>query len=132
MALDCMAQLPVTPCLLLLLVAAIGCQGSRGPQLDDSQEKFVAAQQALATGDTGKAMELLTASIEARPGPWAYYVRAKLYAEAADDANALADCGAGLELDPENSDLKWLRDEIKKPPGQRFQGKNAEPPRANK
>ena len=115
-------------CFATLLLAITGCGQTSGPDLDDSAESFIAAQQALADGDTDKAKQLLTASIEARPDAWAYYQRAKLYADAGDDAAAQADCQAGLELDAQNSNLMWLAEELKKPQPQRFRGKFAKPP----
>jgi tetratricopeptide (TPR) repeat protein len=93
---------------------------------------FIAAQEALAAGDRAGAMEALTKSIEAKPTGWAYLERAKLYLEQGDDEAAIADCEAGLALDPENIDLKWLLGEAKKPKAERFKGKNAEPPSAGK
>jgi tetratricopeptide (TPR) repeat protein len=115
-----------------LLVLAVGCDGGGQLKLDDSKSSLIEAQQALSDGDTEKAMELLSASIEAKPNPWAYYQRARLHVDAGDDAAAQADCQAGLELDPEHSDLQWLASELKKPAAQRFKGKNAEPPSASK
>jgi tetratricopeptide (TPR) repeat protein len=100
--------------------------------LDDSAKSFVAAQQAMAEGDKEKAKELLTNSIAARPDPWAYFQRAQLYADEGEDQAARADCQAGLELDPENTNLQWLAGELKKPKGNRFQGEFAEPPMTRK
>ena len=115
----------------VLLSASIGC-AEPGPRLDDAADHFVAAQQALADGDTAKAMEELNASIEGRPNAWAYYQRAKLHSDAGDEAAAMADCETGLGLDPEHSNLQWLRGELKKPAGQRFKGKYANPPSLSK
>ena len=122
---------PAAAAAMLLWVVA-GCGDSGGPELDDSAHSFIAAQQALARGDTEKAMQQLTASITARPDAWAYYQRAKLYADAGNDRAALADCQAGLQLDPENANLHWLDRELKKTAGQRFKGTNAQPPSAKK
>ena len=77
-------------------------------------------------------MELLDASIAARPDPWAYLERAKLRAENDDDAAAKADVEAGLELDPEHADLLWLQKELKKSKRSRFKGRSKAPPSASK
>lgn len=112
-------------------VFSAGCSDP-GPQLDDSAEYFVEAQQALAEGNTQQALELLDKSIESRPDTWALYQRAKLHADQGNDEQARADCKAGLELNPDHSNLKWLAAELEKPAGQRFKGKNAEPPSRSK
>ncbi len=112
------------PCMLFVL----GC--SQEPSLDESATQFVEAKQALADGDKDKALELLTSSIEARPDPWALWERAKIYAENGADDDAQADIDAGLELDPEHSDLLWLQNEMKKRPTSRFKGRSREPPSA--
>ena len=119
-------------CLATLLLATAGCGQTSGPDLDDSAQSFIAAQQALADGDTDKAKQLLTASIQARPDAWAYYQRAKLYSDTGDDAAAQADCQAGLELDAQNTNLMWLAGELEKPQPQRFRGKFSKPPSDSK
>ena len=48
------------------------------------------------------------------------------------DREALADCEAGMKLEPENSDLKWLVGQIKKPLAQRFKGRDQSPPSSYK
>ena len=111
----------------MVVAFGLGCGGS-GVELDESGEHFVAAQQALAEGNREKAMAELTAAIKAGPDPWAYYQRAKLYSDAGDEKAALADCEAGLKIDPENTSLKWLQGELKKPKAKRFKGKFAKPP----
>ncbi len=116
---------------LAMLVLFCGC-GPGEPKLDAAGNHFVEAQQALAAGDTEKAMEHLDASIAARPDPWAHFQRAKLHADAGDDEAAKQDCEAGLALDEQNSDLLWLQKELKKPARSRFKGRNANPPRASK
>ena len=110
-----------------LLLMAAGC-GGPDPSQQPSVQSFIEAQQALANGDKAAAMELLTASIEAKPNGWAYLERAKLYLEQGDDASAIADCDAGLAEQPDNADLKWLRDEAQKPAAERFKGRFAKPP----
>jgi hypothetical protein len=113
------------------VVALLGC-GESKPTLDDSSDYFVQAQSAIAGGDTAKALELLSLSIESKPYHFAYFQRARIYVDQGKDAEALADCEAGLALVPDNADLKWLRDELKKPKPKRFQGKFKNPPQAVK
>lgn len=110
----------------------LGCGGGSKPADEPAVKHFIAAQEALTRGDKTAAMEALTKSIESRPNGWAYLERAKLYLEQDNDAAAIADCEAGLELEPENIDLKWLLGEAKKPKAERFKGKNAKPPSAGK
>jgi hypothetical protein len=115
---------------------ASGCMGDPNVDLDDASEHFIAAQQALAQGDKAKAMQELSISLEQEPYDFAYLARAKLHLENGDEAQALADCEAGLALaetpETENADLKWLQGELKKPANQRFKGPNANPPSAVK
>ena len=103
-----------------------GCSDGR-EELPEGTESYLQAQDALAAGDTDTALQHLNRSIELEPDVWAYYARAKIYAER-DDAAAIADCEAGLAIDPEHEELKWLRKELKKPQSSRFQGRRAEPP----
>jgi hypothetical protein len=112
-------------------IALLGC-GENKPTLDDSGDYFVQAQTALDAGDTAKAVELLSLSIESKPYPFAYFQRARIYVDQGKDAEALADSEAGLALDSDNADLKWLRDELKKPKANRFKGKFKNPPQAVK
>ena len=79
-------------------------------------------------GDNQTALKELDASLSLTPDPWAYYQRAKLLADMGEDDRALADCDAGLALDSEHIELKWLQGELKKPAARRFQGRNKEPP----
>lgn len=119
-------------CLLqLAFVAFLGC-GESKPTLDESGDYFIEAQTAIADGDTAKALELLGKSIESKPYGFAYFQRAQIYVDQGKDAEALADAEEGLKIEPENLDLKWLRDELNKPKPKRFQGKFKNPPRAVK
>ena len=113
-------------CALLLLGLSTGCK--RTPILDEAAVNLVDARQAIADGDATKAMELLMTSIDARPNTWAYFERAKLHADHGDDEAAKADIEAGLELDPEHSELVWLQKQMKKPKAARFKGKDGQPP----
>jgi lipoprotein NlpI len=118
-------QIP-TICIIALVVA-----GCTAPE-EEAINEYFAAQEAITSGDTETALALLTKSIEEKPTAYALYDRAKLYADAGDAASAIADCEAGLAIEPEHDDLKWLLAECKKPPQQRFKGRNAKPPRSVK
>ena len=102
----------------LTLLPLAGCADK--PVLDEAAHAFAAAQQAIAEGDTEQAMDLLNTSIDKRPNEWYYHERAKLHAQNGDDELATADIEAGLELDPENPDLAYLKKELKKPVRSRF------------
>jgi tetratricopeptide (TPR) repeat protein len=86
----------------------------------------------MSRGDNETALQELNLSIELEPGAWAYYHRAKIYREMGKDREATADCEAGLKLDPNHGELKWLRGELRKPADRRFQGRYAKPPTAAK
>lgn len=118
--------------IVLMLAFVLGCSGRSGPAEKPAVQHFLAAQEAIAAGDTAAAKESLDASIAASPTSWALFERAKLLAESDDNDAAFADCDAGLELNPDSTDFKWLRSELKKPAKDRFKGRFAEPPRAAK
>ena len=113
--------------LLLSSIALLGCKGEA--VLNEAAVGLIDARKAIEEGDSAKAIELLTASIESEPSPWSYYERAKLQAEDGDDKAATADIDAGLELDPEHSDLLWLQKQMKKSKSSRFK---QPPPSVNK
>ncbi len=117
-------------CVAGMLLAAVGC-GSE-PVLDPAATKFVEAKTAIENGDSEAAISLLTESIDLRPDPWAYYERGRLYAEAGEDDAAKEDIAAGLEMDPEHSDLLWLQKQVKKSKKNRFKGRAGTPPQASK
>jgi tetratricopeptide (TPR) repeat protein len=100
--------------------------------LDEAATLLVEARAVLADGDREKAVELLTSSVAQRPEPWAYFERAKIYAEDGLDEQAAADVDAGLALDAEHPDLLWLQGQLKKSPKSRFKGKSRQPPQASK
>jgi Tfp pilus assembly protein PilF len=106
-------------CMLLLLA---GCGGSQpdGSQFqhDEAAKLFLQAMQIRDT-DQARSLDLLTESIEARPSHNAYYHRAWQYALKGEDQKASADIEAGLKLEPESKDLKWLEAELRKPPQER-------------
>lgn len=117
---------------ILAFLIIAGCETRTTPANEPYVKHFLAAQEALASGDKTAAMEALTKSIEAQPTGWAYIGRAKLYLEQDNDQAAIADCEAGLALDSQNVDLQWLLGEAKKAKAERFKGKNANPPSASK
>jgi hypothetical protein len=104
-----------------------GC-GPAEQELGDATEHYLAAQDALAAGDSATALKELEASIQAQPDVWAYFQRARLLSEMGQDQRALADCRAGLALDPEHEQLKWLEAELRKPAPQRFRGRERASP----
>jgi Tfp pilus assembly protein PilF len=116
-----------TLCLLAASALSIcGCGGS--PSTGKSYDHFVAAAKALETGDKETALTELSATLATTPSDWAYFERARLFAESGRDQEAAADVQKGLELAPQNANLKWLDAELKKPADNRFQGKFAQPP----
>jgi len=94
---------------------ALGCGSAEPKEQVKSRDLFIAARKAVAQGDSAAAIQALDASIEAAPSTWAYFERAKIKATTGDDEGAVADCNAGLELDPRNQDFKWLLAQLKKP-----------------
>ena len=112
---------------LAVLLACCGC-GAEEQELGTATEHYLAAQEAIASGNTEMALTELDASLSLQPDAWAYYQRAQLLLEKGDDAKALADCDAGLQLDAQHTELKWLQAELRKPANRRFKGRNKEPP----
>jgi hypothetical protein len=100
----------------------VGCGGSQPDgskfQHDQAAMLFLEAMKTRPT-DQAKALELLTQSIETRPSYNAYYQRAWIHGLHNRDVQAKADIAAGLELEPENRELKWLEGELQKPAQQR-------------
>ncbi|MEM7313981.1 MAG: hypothetical protein AAF497_12595 [Planctomycetota bacterium] len=99
-----------------------------GPKLDKSIELRAQAQKAITSGDTTKAIRVLTESLEHTPDAGAFLERARVYVDLANDDMARDDCEKALELDPNNQDVKWLLDQLAKPKEKRFQGAGAQPP----
>ncbi len=109
--------------LVLLSLAVAGCGGNKAKdgsafQHDKAQTLFIEAIRARPT-DQAKALDLLTQSIDTKPTYNAYFHRAWLYALKNDDPKANEDIKAGLALEPESTDLKWLEGEMKKPADKR-------------
>jgi len=97
----------------LLSLAVAGCSDGDFEH-DHVENLFIAALDAKPV-DEAKCVELMTQVIEQRPMHAAYFHRAWIYAEQGYIQQAQADVTAGLELEPENSDLLWLDGELKKP-----------------
>ena len=115
---------------LAVLLSIGGC--SEKPVLDEAAVNLVDARDAIAEGNTELAMQRLDASVAARPNTWAYYERARLYAEQGDDAVAKAAIELGLGLDPKHAELLWLEKQLKKSKRSRFKGKSGLPPSTHK
>lgn len=121
--------------LLLLVVVTLiscGCNQEIEPDAQPAVQQFLHAQELLSNGDQAGALDAFSASIEADPTAWAYVGRSRLYLEQGQDAAAIADCQAGLALEPANADLQWLLGEAKKPAKERFKGKYKNPPSDSK
>lgn len=101
----------------LLSLLVTGCGGEKFEH-DDVEKLFIAALDAR-PNDKEKCVKLLTQVIEQRPMDAAYFHRAWIYAEQGKIDEAKADVAAGLQLQPENGDLKWLDGELKKPAAKR-------------
>ena len=114
-----------------LLLVHSGCGPSEDP-IGEDVSHFLNGKTAMDRGDTEVALQEFNKSIELNPDSWAFYYRAKLHAEKKDDEKAEADCEAGLKLDPNHAELKWLQVELKKRPEQRFKGRNANAPKTEK
>jgi hypothetical protein len=102
-----------------------GCGGSSA---NKAYDHFIAAANALQAGDKDTAFDELSTTIETSPSAWAYFERARIHLDRGQEAEANADCQAGLALDPKSRELLWLSNELKKPAHQRFKGKLANPP----
>ena len=118
--------------LVSTLFMACGCGSSEEANFGSAREAYLEAMQAAQQGDTAKAIEGLTASLAAVPAAATYMERAKLYLAEGRQDEALQDCQAALELDPENEDVKWLLGEVKKPEKERFKGDQQAPPSSGK
>lgn len=114
--------------ILVLGIAVTGCGTKREKSIDVYKEALTA----IAAGDKDKALELLDRSIDLDPTSFAYYQRAQIHLERDDAAAAIADCEKGLELAPNDRDLKWYLEECKKDPAKRFKGKSEKPPSSKK
>jgi hypothetical protein len=111
----------------MLAIIVCGC-GPPAPEQSNAIQHFLAGQEARSKGDLSTALSELNLSIQDRPDVWTYFERAQVHREMGNDAEALADCAAGLQLDGQHKQLTWLRGELRKPKGERFQGRSAAPP----
>jgi len=110
------------------VLSMLGCGGPSEATVSDSGQHLIDARQAIADGNTPKALEALSASIESEPNIWAYMERAKINAKQGADQAVLEDCKELLKLHPENRDDPRLQGELKKPVEQRFKGRFESPP----
>jgi tetratricopeptide (TPR) repeat protein len=115
---------------LLASALTIGCGGKEATKKEDELHRE--AQIAISEGKIDEAIDKLTQSLDVKPTFYSYFTRGWLYSQQGKDREALADCAAGLELEPANTDLKWLMGETKKPLAQRFKGRNQNPPSSSK
>lgn len=107
-----------------------GCK--RGNEISEAGVYLNDALAAIESGDSARAIELLSKSIELEPEPFAYLQRARLYLKVDDTVSAEADIAKGLEIEPEHPDLLWLKEQAEKPAAARFKGADAEPPSMGK
>lgn len=91
-----------------------GCGGpGSGPQHHEAT-LYAQAIQASLDGNGSRAVELLTTLIAANPRP-AYFLAAGIERLKAGDAEGAAgDARAGLDVDPDDEDLRWLEGMAKK------------------
>ena len=117
--------------IMTMLLVHMGCGPAEDP-IGEDVSHFLNGKAAMDRGDTEVALQEFNKSIELNPDAWAFYYRAKLHADKKDNEKAAADCKAGLKLDPNHAELKWLQVELKKSPEQRFKGRNASVPKSAK
>jgi Tfp pilus assembly protein PilF len=113
--------------LLLIVGLLAGCE-SRPQEMPSSATSYLDAQKHFAAGETQQALEAVNASIEQEPSPWAYLLRARLHLQQGNESDALRDCEAGLQLEPNDPGLTWFKTELAKPAAARFQGQFKDPP----
>lgn len=115
---------------LLASALPLGCGEKEVKKKED--DLYREAEIAISQNKPAEAIDKLTQSIEVKPTYYAYFRRGWLYAEQGKDREAMADCEAGLKLEPTSSDLKWLAGQLKKPLTQRFKGPDQFPPSSKK
>ena len=107
---------------LSLILAGCGGGGTKrdgsGFQHDQAATLFLEAMKVRPTNQN-QALDLLNQSIDARPAYNTYFHRGWIYALQGQESKAQDDIKAGLALEPESKDLKWLDGEMKKPAKQR-------------
>jgi tetratricopeptide (TPR) repeat protein len=123
-----------------LAVGGCGDDQMGGHKATAEEDLFHQANMALSDGKNDEAIDLLQQSIDTKPEPYSYFLRAKILESVGREDEAIKDCETGLKLPKEvetdqasaHEDLEWLLAECKKPKGQRFKGKNALPPSGRK
>jgi len=101
--------------LTCLMAVAAGCGGNSGKMVHSDGAKYYIEAMKVRTQDAEKCLELLEKSVAMEPTGPTYFQIAWIYAKKNDWDNAGVNVKAGLELDPENTNLLWLEQELKKP-----------------
>ncbi len=101
--------------LTCLLAIAAGCGGSSGKMVHGDGAKYYIEAMKVRTQDADKCLELLEKSVALEPIGPTYFQIAWIYAKKNVLDKAGENIKAGLELDPENTNLLWLEQEMKKP-----------------
>jgi tetratricopeptide (TPR) repeat protein len=117
---------------ILVCIGLPGCDVSKPNSVPVSATAFLDAQKHFDAGEIDEALELVSASLEQEPSSWGHFLRAQIYLKLGDEAKALADCDAGLQIAPGDAKLAWLKGELAKPAAERFQGAFKNPPAANR
>ncbi|MBN1852121.1 MAG: hypothetical protein JW829_05325 [Pirellulales bacterium] len=90
-----------------------GCGRNKFAQ-DEASDLFLEAMQ-VKESNQNQAIDLLTKVINSKPSTHAYFQRSWLYASQGKESEARSDVSAGLQLNPNSTDLKWLANQLKKP-----------------
>jgi hypothetical protein len=116
--------------LVVMLIGSLiaGCDRSKPNVIPPSATAYLDAQKSFEAGENDRALELVSASLEQEPSSWGHFLRAQIYVKLGDEAKAMADCDAGLQLVPGDAKLSWLKGELAKPAAARFQGQFKDPP----
>ena len=137
-----LAQRSVWCVLAIVSLAVGGCGDDQmgGHTATAEEDLFHQANMAWGEGKNDEAIDLLQRSVDSKPEPYSYFLRAKILESVGREDEAMKDCETGLKLPKEvetdqasaHDDLEWLLAECKKPKGQRFKGKNAVQPSGRK
>jgi len=116
---------------VVMLCATAGC-GDKRDSVPKASTLYLQAMEHIGAGEADKALEALNQSIEVEPQMWAYRERAKIHEKRGEDKAAMEDVEAAIKLAPDDAETLWLKGELAKPKGERFQGKFATPPVVNR
>lgn len=102
--------------LAFALGGSLGCGDNNGGRMvhEDVAIFYIEAMK-VRTQDQDKCLELLEKSIHAMPTGSAYFHRAWIFAKRAAIDEAAENVQMGLEIEPQNTNLLWLAEELKKP-----------------